>query len=108
MAAANQNLRIGAQAVLRLPRCLSGSAAWCGNRFLGGFCHPIPTDSIAARMAEKSVRSGKYSMSAALVKALTRAAMTPGVVRSASSMRMAQEEQCMFLMRTRIDAVPAL
>ena len=59
-------------------------------------------------MAAKSVRSGRYSMSTALVNALARAAITPGVVCNASSMRMTQDEQCMFLMCTRIVAVPAL
>jgi hypothetical protein len=47
-------------------------------------------------------------MSTALVKAFARAVVTPGEVRSASSMRITHDEQCMFLMPTRIDAVPAL
>jgi hypothetical protein len=63
---------------------------------------------MAARIAEKSVFSGTYSMSTALVRELARAAITPGVVCSASSILITQDEQCMFLMPTRIDAAPAV
>jgi hypothetical protein len=46
-------------------------------------------------------------MSTAFGERLARAATTPGVVCSASSTRVTHEVQCMFLMGTRIAAVPA-
>ena len=72
----------------------------------GASTNPYPADATAARTAPRSAVAGTYSTSASSLPMLTWAPRTPGVARSACSMRVTHDAQVMPRIPNRILALP--